>query len=56
MAPYFNTLTGSSNLDPDQQDFYVRRFGRRYLAVQQQPQVASRAERRRRKFKPKASR
>lgn len=51
-----NPLTGSSNLDPEQQEFYVARFGRRYVAVQQTPQLASRAERRRRRFKPKQAR
>lgn len=49
-------MTGSSKLDEEQQEFYMRRFGVRYHAVQQQPQVPSRAARRKARFRPKAER
>jgi hypothetical protein len=47
---------GTSRLDDDQQEFYVRRFNVRYRVVQEQPQVASRELRRKMKFRPKADR
>lgn len=50
------THSGSSNLNEEQQEFYRRRFGERYVAVQQTPQLASRKERRKRTFKPRSER
>jgi hypothetical protein len=58
------TLTGSTNLNEEQRAFYTHRYGLRYVAVQQTPFTfdetgkvwprASRAERRRMRFKPRA--
>lgn len=40
------TARGSSRLDPESQETYRGLFGVRYLHVQQQPAVPSRAQRR----------
>jgi hypothetical protein len=40
-------VNGSSKLTPEQQEWYVQKFGRRYLYVQQTPQVPPRRVRRR---------
>lgn len=53
---------GSSSLTAEQQQWYLDRFGERYVGVQEQPFVvvddkaaprASRAERRRNRFRPR---
>ncbi len=39
-------MIGSTKLNEEQQEFYVKRFGRRYLHVQQTPALPSRKKRR----------
>lgn len=54
MTPYF--ATGSSKLDEEQQEVYVKRFGMRYHHVPEQPFSMNRKQRRKLRFKPKAQR
>jgi hypothetical protein len=47
---------GSHKLTPEQQDYYEQRFGMRFVRVQETPIVASRKERRRRRYRPRSER
>jgi hypothetical protein len=49
-------FTGSSQLTADEQQVYMDKFQEHYLRVQQTPQMASRKERRRRRFRPRSER